>query len=205
VLGSVGQVLRDLWSVVRSRGGFLALLICFLPIGTGAATNLWAAIAADWRAPANTVALVTGALGGVASAAGCLVGGYWCDRMNRKKAYWLFGLAQAACAVAMALSPRTEWMYIAYVMLYAFISGLTYAAFSAVVLEAIGHGAAATKYNLFASLSNMPIAYMTLMDGWAHTRWGVSAMMGVEAAMCVAGIVFFIGMQLALRERHGAR
>jgi hypothetical protein len=43
------------------------------------------------------------------------------------------------------------------------------------------------------------------MDGWAHTRWGVSAMMGVEAAMCVAGIVFFIGMQLALRERHGAR
>src|SRR5579859_510398 len=97
VPGSVAQVLRDLWSVVRSRPGFLALLICFLPIGTGAATNLWAAIAADWRASANTVALVTGALGGVASAIGCLVGGYWCDRMDRKKAYWVFGLAQAAC------------------------------------------------------------------------------------------------------------
>jgi len=205
VLGSILQVVRDLWSVVRSRAGFLALLICFLPIGTGAATNLWAAIAADWRAPANTVALVTGALGGVASAIGCLVGGYWCDRMDRKKAYWVFGLVQAACAIAMALSPRTEFVYITYVMLYAFISGLTYAAFSAVVLEAIGHGAAATKYNVFASLSNMPIAYMTLVEGWAHTRWGASTMLWTEAGICTAAIVFFMGMQIALRERHGAR
>ena len=205
VLGSVVQVLRDLWSVARSRPGFLALLICFLPIGTGAATNLWAAISADWRASANTVALVTGALGGVASAAGCLVGGYWCDRMDRKKAYWVFGLVQAACAIAMAISPRTEVVYIAYVMLYAFISGLTYAAFSAVVLEAIGHGAAATKYNVFASLSNMPIAYMTLVEGWAHTRSGASTMLWTEAAICMAAIVVFMGMQLALRVRHGAR
>ena len=205
VLGSVAQVLRDLWSVARSRPGFLALLICFLPIGTGAATNLWAAISADWRASANTVALVTGALGGVASAAGCLVGGYWCDRMDRKKAYWVFGLVQAACAIAMAISPRTEAVYIAYVMLYAFISGLTYAAFSAVVLEAIGHGAAATKYNVFASLSNMPIAYMTLVEGWSHTRWGASTMLWAEAAIGMAAIVVFMGMQLALRVRHGAR
>lgn len=201
VPGSIAKVLRDLWSVVRSRQGFLALLICFLPIGTGAATNLWAAIAADWRAPANTVALVTGALGGVASAFGCLVGGYWCDRMDRKKAYWVFGLVQAACAVAMAISPRTEAVYIAYVMLYAFISGLTYAAFSAVVLEAMGLGAAATKYNLFASLSNMPIAYMTLVDGWAHTRWGASAMLAVEAALCLAGIAVFMTTAAAANKR----
>jgi MFS family permease len=202
---SIVRVLSDLWSVARSRPGFLALLICFLPIGTGAATNLWAAISADWRASANTVALVTGALGGVASAAGCLVGGYWCDRMDRKKAYWVFGLVQAACAIAMAISPRTEVVYIAYVMLYAFISGLTYAAFSAVVLEAIGHGAAATKYNVFASLSNMPIAYMTLVEGWAHTRSGASTMLWAEAAICMAAIVVFMGMQLAIRVRHGAR
>ena len=125
--------------------------------------------------------------------------------MERKKAYWVFGIAQSACAIAMALSPRTEFVYISYVMLYAFISGLTYAAFSAVVLEAIGHGAAATKYNVFASLSNMPIAYMTLVEGWAHTRWGASAMLWTEAGICMAAIVFFMGMQLALRDRHGAR
>lgn len=201
VLRSVAQVLRDLWSVVRSRPGFLALLICFLPIGTGAATNLWAAIAADWRASANTVALVTGALGGVASAIGCLAGGYWCDRMDRKKAYWVFGLAQAACMIAMAISPRTEAVYIGYVLLYAFISGLTYAAFSAVVLEAMGLGAAATKYNLFASLSNMPIAYMTLVDGWAHTRWAAGAMLWTEAAIGMAAILLFMAAAAVANKR----
>jgi MFS family permease len=192
VIGSVREVLRDLWTVARSRRGFLALLICFLPIGTGAATSLWAAISADWSASANTVALVTGALGGVASALGCLSGGYLCDRMDRKTAYWVFGLAQALCAVAMAMSPRTEGMYVIFVTLYWFITGLTYAAFSAVVLEAIGLGAAATKYNLFASLSNTPIAYMTLVDGWAHTQGGAGAMLQAEAAICLAGILVFM-------------
>jgi MFS family permease len=201
VIGSVREVLRDLWTVARSRRGFLALLICFLPIGTGAATNLWAAISADWNASANTVALVTGALGGVASAVGCLVGGYLCDRMDRKTAYWVFGLAQALCAVAMAMSPRTEPMYVAFVSLYWFITGLTYAAFSAVVLEAIGLGAAATKYNVFASLSNTPIAYMTLVDGWAHTHGGAGAMLEAEAAICLTGILVFMASAAVANKR----
>jgi len=199
VARTVRGVVRDLWSVARARGGFLALLVCFLPIGTGAAANLLAAIADDWRASANTVALVTGALGGIASAIGCFIGGYLCDRMDRKTAYLVFGLAQALCAVAMAIAPRTEPMYIAFVMLYWVMTGFTYAAFSAVVLEAIGQGAAATKYNVFASLSNMPIAYMTLVDGWARTRWGTAAMLHVEALIGIAAIVLFIAVAAFLR------
>jgi MFS transporter, PAT family, beta-lactamase induction signal transducer AmpG len=187
-------VFKDLWQVARSRLGFLALLICFLPIGSGAVSGLWASVADDWHATADTVALVTGVLGGIVSAAGCLVGGYLCDRMNRKTAYALYGLLQAVCAIAMAIAPRTEPMYIVFTTIYAFISGLTYAGFSAVVLEAIGLGAAATKYNLFASLSNMPIAYMTLVAGWAHTRWGAGGMLVTEAAICSLAILLFIAV-----------
>ena len=195
------DVLDDLWQVARARPGILALLICFLPIGTGAVSGLWSAVADDWRASADTVALVTGVLGGIVSAVGCLVGGYWCDRMDRKTAYALYGLLQAVCAIAMAIAPRTEPMYIVFTTLYAFISGLTYAGFSAVVLEAIGLGAAATKYNLFASLSNMPIAYMTLVAGWAHTRWGATGMLDTEAVICVAAIIVFMAIAAAMRRR----
>jgi hypothetical protein len=87
----------------------------------------------------------------------------------------------------------------AFVMLYWVITGFAYAAFSAVVLEAIGHGAAATKYNVFASLSNMPIAYMTLVDGWTHTRAGAGTMLQVEALIAVAAIGVFIGVATRLR------
>ena len=189
---NVANVLTDLWAVVRSRFGFLALLVCFLPIGTGAASNLWSAVAGDWHASANTVALVNGVLGGIVSAVGCIAGGYLCDRMDRKTAYCAYGVLQALCAVAMALAPRTEFSYIVFTMVYWFITGLTYAAFSAVVLEAIGHGAVATKYNLFASLSNMPIGYMTFVDGQAHDKWGAAGMLYTEAAVAMAGLAVFI-------------
>jgi len=193
-------LLKDLWQVARSRRGFLGLLICFLPIGTGAASNLWSAVAGDWKASADTVALVTGALGGLVSAAGCLAGGYACDHMDRKAAYALYGILQALCAVAMALSPRTEIMYVVFTLAYAFIMGLTYAGFSAVVLEAIGRGAAATKYSLFASLSNMPIGYMTAVDGWAGARWGPAGLLHTEAAIAMVAVLLFVGIA-AIRAR----
>ena len=81
-------------------------------------------------------------------------------------------------------------------------SGLTYAAFTAVVLETIGLGAAATKYNVFASLSNMPIAYMTVVNGWAHSRWGATGMLLTEAAIGIVGIVVFIAVAMALPQRQ---
>jgi len=195
------EVLQDLWQVVRARAGILALLICFLPIGSGAASNLWAAVADDWHASANTVALATGVFSGIVSALGCIVGGYGADRMDRKTAYALYGLLMALSTVAMAVAPRTETMYVVFTLIYAFIQGLTYAGFTAVVLETIGLGAAATKYNLYASLSNMPIAYMTLVDGWAHTRWGAAGLLNVEAAFGILGIIVFMAVAMVLPRR----
>ena len=194
----------DLWHVAKSRLGLLALILCFLPIGSGAASGLWSAVADDWRASASTVALVTGVGGGIVSAVGCLAGGWLCDHIDRKMAYTLYGVLQALSAVAMALSPRTEMTYIIYTTAYAFITGLTYAGFSAFVLEAMGMGAAATKYSVFASLSNTPIAYMTSVDGWAHGKWGPGGMLYAEAVSGTIGLVLFIGvMMVAARTAPG--
>ena len=178
----------------------MALFLCFLPIGSGAASNLWSAVASDWKASADTVALVTGVLGGILSAAGCLLGGWICDRMDRKNAYVVYGALQAACAFGMALAPRTQGMYVVFTSLYAFITGLTYAGFSAFVLEAMGTGAAATKYNVFCSLSNTPIYYMTLIDGQAHARWGAAGMLNTEAVICLLGMVLFFGVVAFLKR-----
>jgi MFS family permease len=201
---SLINVGKDLWTVARSRIGALALVLCFLPIGSGAASNLWSTVSRDWAASANTVGLVTGVLGGVVSAIGCVLGGWICDRMNRKGAYAIYGVLQAGCAVAMALAPRTESTYVIYTLIYALITGLTYAGFSAFVLEAMGLGAAATKYSLFASLSNMPIYYMTNIDGWAHEKWGAGGMLYTEAVLGIVGLVVFAGILAALPRRSAS-
>src|SRR6185436_10127229 len=49
-LESVAFVLKDLWLLLRARTGALALILCFLPIGAGAASGLWSAVAGDWHA-----------------------------------------------------------------------------------------------------------------------------------------------------------
>lgn len=184
----------ELGGLVRSRGGALAMFVCVLPMCTGAASNLWSVVAPEWQASANTVAFVNGAMGGVISALGCLLGGVLSDRLDRKAAYCLYGLLLAATAAAMALAPRTELSFVVATSVYAFVLGLSYAGFSGVVLEAIGRGAAATKYSLLASLSNMPIAFMTFVNGWAHQRWGSTAMLMVEASAGVAAVVLFLGV-----------
>ncbi|MGH8150119.1 MAG: MFS transporter [Steroidobacteraceae bacterium] len=193
IVRKLGEVVRDLWHVLRARSGYLALLVVFLPMSTCAAMNLWSAVAADWHASEGIVALVNGVLGGVVSAAGCLAGGYVCDRFDRKAVYLAYGLLQALCAAAMAAGPRTAGAFAAFTLLYAFISGLTYAAFSAVTLEAIGLGAAATKYNVYASLSNIPLSYMTVIEGWAHGRWGAGGFLVLEAVVGVASLMVFGG------------
>ena len=185
------DVLRDLWQVLRERSGYLALLVVFLPIGTGAASNYWSPVADEWHASAATVALVNGAAGGVISAIGCMAGGYLSDRFNRKFAYIGFGLFLAVCAMVMALWPHTASAYVVFTLIYAFGSGLCFAGFSAVTLDAIGHGAAATKYNVFASLSNMPISYMTAIEGWAHLHWGSNGLLFLEAGLALVSLVIF--------------
>lgn len=140
---------------------------------------------ADWQAGADTVALVNGALSGVVSVAGCLVAGWICDRMDRRVAYCLFGVLQVAVAFAMAWSARTTTSFIVWTTLYAFVTGLTYAGFSAVVLEAIGHTA--------------------VIEGHSNDRWGSRGMLLTEAAIATTAIVVFLMVVWATRRGAPAR
>ncbi len=198
-------VTRDIWHLACSKAGLLALILCFLPIGSGAASGLWSAVASDWKASADTVAIATGIVSGVVMMAGSISGGWISDRMDRKNAYMLYGVVQALCAVAMAMLPRTEQWYVVMTLAYAFATGLTYAGFSGFILESMGSGAAATKFSLYASLSNTPIAYMTTVDGWAHGKFGPGGMLYAEAIAGAIGLLFFLAVRAAvLRGRLGA-
>jgi PAT family beta-lactamase induction signal transducer AmpG len=202
LLPSLAETFKDLWQMIRNRNGILVLILCVLPIGTGAI--VFPSINEEWRASPKTVALITGVLGGLISAAGCLVGGWLCDRMDRKQAYIWFGIFQAASGVAMALLPRTPTMFVLWVCVYTFSAGLTYAAFSAFVLEVIGKGAAATKYNVLASLSNVPIYYMTIIDGKAHDIWDSARMFYTESGLAVASAIIFLVLTKVLLGRRTA-
>lgn len=200
-LKTIDTLLKDIWGLVKSRAGLLTMILCLLPIGSGAASNLWSAISKDWHASPDAVALAVGVVGGVASAIGSLLGGWIADRMDRKKAYILFGLLEGFSALMMAVSPRTEAMFIVWTSIYAVTVGLAFAGFSAFVLEAIGKMGAATKYNVFAALSNVPIYLMIFVDEWAHGKWNSTGMLIAEALMPVLGAALFISALILARTR----
>jgi MFS family permease len=185
------DMLRDLWDVARSPRGYLALLVLFLPIGSAGAGALFSVIPDDWHTSATAVELANGTLSGVTSLLGCLAGGYLSDLINRKLAYVGYGLLLGLCALAMALAPHDQTNYILFVLLYSFISGVCYAGFSALTLEAIGGGAAATKYNVFASLANMPTAYLAAIEGWARTHHGVNAFLYIDFAAAIVSALIY--------------
>jgi PAT family beta-lactamase induction signal transducer AmpG len=195
-LASLGNVVRECWALLRTSRGALVFFLMLLPIGVGAASNLWSAVADDWHASADAVALANGALNGLVSIAGCLIGGWLCDLMDRKTAYCLFGLVLAAATVAMALSPRTQSMFVGFLLLYALLTGFCYAAFAGVVFETIGKGAAGTKSNLLSGISNVPLIYTEYLDGKAHDHWGASGLLYTDAAFGAAGVALFIGVAL---------
>ena len=198
-LGTLKETGRDLLSLATRRIGMLAVFICLLPMGTGAASNLWSSIAGDWKAGPDEVALVSGVLNGVVAIIGSLGAGFVCDRMDRKAGYALFGLISGLAAVAMALGPRTPLGFLVFATVYNLVIGCCYGAFSALTLEAIGKGAAATKYNLIASAANVPIMLMTLVNGQAQKLWGSGGMLLTEAACAAIAVALYAAVVFGTR------
>jgi predicted MFS family arabinose efflux permease len=188
---------KDVLSMLRVPVILFVIILFIAPIGTGAATNLWAAIANDWKTDANTVALVTGVLSGIAGALGSVVGGFIVDRWGIWMAYLGSGSFCALVTVTMAIFPLHPIVYITYVLAYAFALGLTNAAFSSVVLYAAGKKNAATKFTLLTSLGNVPVVYMTVYDGWIHDRHNSKYMLVAEA---VIGVLFIFICAVTIKQ-----
>jgi PAT family beta-lactamase induction signal transducer AmpG len=192
-IGAVKGVFGDLLRMIKTKGGLLAAILCALPVGTGAAQGPLTqdTVAAYWSAGRDEVAWVQGVLAGIITTVGCFVGGYACQRLRPRTAYAVFGLFLAAVATGMAYAPHGAVAYIGWSLVYSFGLGLAYSAFTAFALDAMGHGSGATKYNIFASLSNFPIWWLGLVLARVADKLGPPKMLLTEAWLGVVGVLVF--------------
>src|SRR5581483_5602458 len=115
------------------------------------------------------------------------------------------GVLGGATAAITVFLPRTPEWFLVFMFAYNAALGLSYAGFSSVTLETIGRGAAATKYTLFASVSNIPVWLMPAVDGWADTRWSATGLLWTEfATAAVSGALFFLVVALVRRRAAAA-
>ena len=196
-------MVRDVWRTARSRAGWTGILFCLSPVGTAALLNLFSAVARDYGASDSLTEMINGYWGGLVTAVGSLFGGYLVSRMRPRSCYLLAGGLTAACAASMIYLPLTPASYAIGGLAYLFVGGICYAAFSAVVLEAVGRAgdSASTQYTLFTAAGNMAISYVAFFDGMGYARTGTAGMLATDALLNLAGIGLLVFMLSRLRRR----
>lgn len=172
----IGKVFGDMFesvgAVLFSKKGITGILLCISPVGTAALANYFSGMKDAFGASDRLVGFVSGPANAVLTAGGAAIGGFLCDRLNRRMLYLVSGGMTAAVGIVMAIMPRTDDTYLWGVMTYALVTGFCYSAFTATVLETIGEGgkAASTQYAMFVAAGNAAIAYV----GFVDSRFGIT-------------------------------
>ncbi len=194
------------------------MIICLSPVGAGALTNLFSALARDY-APSDAAAerlviVVGGLLGGVVNIAGALLGGVLADRMNRRLAYAICGALSGVVAIAMLVGAGDPAAFTVGSLAYQLVNGLCYAIFYSFVLELVGTRESAatvtTQLALYIGASNGAAAYVTWLDGFAYDRaralapdWasaGRVGMLAMDALATFAGLAVLAAMTVYVRR-----
>lgn len=189
---------HDLREVFASRRTWLGLVFFLSPVGSAAIGNLISGVGPDYHASGTVVLWVTGIAGGLLSAGGCFIGGVVADRMNRMVAYALAGALAAVFGVYLALGLATPFTYAVGYAAYSVSAGFAYSVYTALLLDVVGkrkHAAAAAYSTLNAS-GNVPIAYMTWLDGVGYKHWGARGLMATDAVAngVFAGVLLLVAM-----------
>jgi MFS family permease len=188
----LGDVAHAFWALARTRDGVMIMLVAGLPAALGAANGLLSAVAGDWHASADLVALMLGAASGLANLPGCLLGGYLCDLFPRRTVYVSAASACALGEAAMALGPHTPSAFAVFVVLNAVLLGVAWAAVSAVIYDKLTGRGAATVAAILSSLCNVPVSVVTVVIGGVQARHGSTAMLLAEAGIAAAAMALYV-------------
>lgn len=188
----------DLVAAVREPRCALFVLAAAMPIGFGGASLLWSAVASDWGASPDRISLVVGVGAAITSGIGAFGYGLLAKRYDRFAAYLLTGLLLALVGVAMAGLPRSAEVFAIGVLAYAAMMGAGYAAYTAVILQVIGAGAAATKYSAVNAFGNLPGFYMPILLGLLHDRYTTGIMLWGEVAISVGAVALIWSLGKAI-------
>ena len=163
-------------------------LTMLFPIASGSAIGLLPSVAQDYGVNVHQMAWMNGVAGALLMAAGSLAATLIPARIRASVGYLTVALINAATLGILWLGPQRPTTYYLGVTLYLFTIGTCYAMFTAVVLEFLGYSgkSGSGRYSIINSLGNVPVAYMTALDGWGGNRWGARGLSGTEA---VAGAV----------------
>jgi MFS family permease len=183
-------VAQDAWLLLRTPAGWIGFLLCVMPLGSGALANLQGALATEYGASPQSVALIGGVGTTALSVLGSLLGGALADRTGPRLAYLGLSAVQGVFSLVLALLPATPFLYGFGCLSYGLLSGACYSAFYTYIFDLIGkRTATTTAIGLYCGAGSMAVAYMTLVEGRMHALGGRVALLVTDGASSLLAVL----------------
>jgi MFS transporter, PAT family, beta-lactamase induction signal transducer AmpG len=193
--GTLARIGREFKSTFLRWEAIPYTLMIASPCASGAMIGQLPQLARDYGVSGTQVAWINGLGGALLTSAGALSALLVPVRVRSSIAYLLAGLANAATLALLSLGPQRPAIYFLSTSLFLFTVGAGYAMFTAVCLEFLGHSgkSGSSRYAIINSLGNIPVAYMSWLDGRGYALWGPRCMPGIDALVSAVVIVILLG------------
>jgi MFS transporter, PAT family, beta-lactamase induction signal transducer AmpG len=177
-------------------------LVMLFPMCSGAAIGLLPGIAQDYGVTGQQMAWMNGIAGALLTAAGSLAATLIPTRVRAPVAYLSVGVLNETTIAILWLAPLRPSTYFLGTTLYLFTIGACYALFTAVVLEFLGQSgkSGCSRYSIINSLGNVPVAYMTAVDGHGGKLWGARGLAGTDAVVGTIGAAILLAYFLSRKR-----
>jgi PAT family beta-lactamase induction signal transducer AmpG len=193
--GTLARIGREFKSTFLRWEAIPYTLLIAAPCASGAMIGLLPQLARDYGVSGAQVAWINGLGGALLTSAGALSALLVPVRVRSSIAYLLVGLANAATLALLSMGPQRPAIYFVSTALFLFTVGAGYALFTAVCLEFLGSSgkSGSSRYAIINSLGNVPVAYMSWLDGRGYALWGPRGMPGIDALASAVVILILLG------------
>jgi PAT family beta-lactamase induction signal transducer AmpG len=148
------------------------------------------------------MAWMNGLAGALLTGTGSLAATLIPARIRASVAYLSVCLLNQVLIVILWLGPLTPSTYFVGATLYLFTIGTCYALFTAVVLEFLGQSgkSGSGRYSIINSLGNVPVVYMTALDGRGGKLWGARGLAATDAVVGAIGATILLAYFLTRKR-----
>jgi PAT family beta-lactamase induction signal transducer AmpG len=194
----IGETFTCIWyefkaTFLRWRAVPYTLMMLF-PMASGALIGLLPGIAQDYHVSGQQMAWMNGIAGALLTASGSLAATLIPARVRASVGYLSVCLLNEMLLLILWLGPLSPSTYFIGATLYLFTIGACYALFTAVVLEFLGQSGrtGCGRYSIINSLGNVPVVYMTALDGRGGKLWGARGLAATDAVLGAIGAAILL-------------
>jgi MFS transporter, PAT family, beta-lactamase induction signal transducer AmpG len=192
---SFGQFNREVISLLRRREVVLVLLLFLSPCSTFVLTNLLGGLGGDFHASARTVSLAGGAGAFIPGLLGCFLFPVVAQHLRLRSFYFANGILGCLFTLSLVILPHTSFTFALAVFGEFLFQAIAFSIQIGIVFEAIGpdNPLAATTFAFLTAATNIPVTYLTIIDGHAYSIAGITGMLFTDATIgiiaCIAAAI----------------